>query len=273
MTHDRQPPPLDQADGLRRLFGATDARLVPLVHNPHVAFGGVAMERLCSALAERGLRTLVVDAADTASPPHELAPVDLAACVEPLSPRVSYLAARGLPMHYLDRRATTAGFLQALVAADPRADVVLVHAGASDLRRMFVNRTPRPLLLVGSRPDSLTDAYRSMKLLSQRLGALTYDAVITADVSAHRARGIADRLADCADHFLGAALSHCAVVDPAGAVNAPIGADLQRLVAAQLQRGTSEPPTLMSAITLPTTLPTTATSSGHRRPAGAVRLN
>ncbi len=247
----RPRPPLDQAHGLRQLFSAAEALIVPLVHNPHVVHGGVVMERLSTALAERGLRTLVVDAADTASPPHELAPVDLSACIERLSPHVAYLAARGLPLHYLDSRATTAGFLQALRQADPHADVVLVHASASDLRRMFAQCRPRPLLLVGGRTDSLTHAYGSMKLLSQRLGALTYDAVIVADVSAQRASGIALRLAECADHFLGAALSHCAVVDPAGAARAAISLDLQRLVAARLQGGANEPPTLLSAIHLP----------------------
>ena len=32
--------PLDQAAGLRQLFAAPRQRFVPLVHNPHVAFGG-----------------------------------------------------------------------------------------------------------------------------------------------------------------------------------------------------------------------------------------
>lgn len=218
------------------MFAACDVYFVPLVHNPNVVFGGVVMERLCTALAGRGLNTLVVDAAATASAPHELAPVDLAACVEPLSARVSYLAARGLPMHYLDARATTAGFLQAVSDAAPLANVVLLHAGAADLRRMFAGRTPRPVLLVGGRPDSLTDAYASMKQLSQRLGALTYDVVITGDVSERRARTIADRLSDCADHFLGAAVGLTAVVDPASGPSTPVDEPLQRLAAAQLRR-------------------------------------
>lgn len=234
------PPraPLDQAHGLRQLFaGSQDALFVPLVHNPNVRFGGVVMERLCTALAERGCNTLVVDAADTASAPHELAPVDLSACVEPLSARVSFLAARGLPMHYLDARATLTGFLSALSQAAPQAQAVLVHASANELRRMFMGRTPRPVLLVGGRPDSLTDAYASMKLLGQRLGALTYDVVITADVSARRAQAIGQRLSECADLFLGAAVGQMAVVEPRGAPDAPVGDDLHRLVAAQLRRG------------------------------------
>ena len=230
-----QRPPLDQAHGLRQMFAANEVCYVPLVHNPQVVFGGVVMERLCAALAEQGLNTLVVDAADSASPPHELAPVDLAACVEPLSNRVSYLAARGLPMHYLDARATTQAFLLALHDASPQANVVLVHAGAADLRRMFLGRTPRPVLLVGAQAASLTDAYGSMKLLSQRLGALTYDVVFTADVSERRAQGIVTRLSDCADRFLGAAVGHTAVVEPGSASRALVRPDLKRLVQTQLK--------------------------------------
>lgn len=226
--------PVDQAHGLRQLFAGSRQRQVPLVHNPHVGFGGVVMERLCTAFAAEGLRTLVVDAADTASPPHELAAVDLAACIERLSPSVSYLAARGLPMRYLDARASTAGFLQALAAAAPQADVLLVHAGASDLRRLFTGRAPRPVLMAGARPDSLTEAYAAMKLLDQRLGTLTYDTVVVGDMSARRARQTAERLAQCADHFLGAAIGCWAVVDPTAPARAGVSDDLHLLAQAQL---------------------------------------
>ena len=112
----------------------TGLRFVPLVFNPQVTGAGAVMERLCTAFAAQGHHTLVVDAADSASRPHELAGVDLSACVEALSPQVSYLAARGLPMHYLDSRASLSGFLQALRTAAPQASVVLLHAGALDLQ-------------------------------------------------------------------------------------------------------------------------------------------
>ena len=228
--------PLDQAHGLRTLFGHAGQRprFIPLVHNPMVGGSGAVMERLCTAAAERGLTTLVVDAAETASAPDELAAVDLAACVETLSASVLFLAARGLPMRFLDSRATMAGFLDALRCAAPRADVVLLHAGASDLRRIFVGRTPSPVLLAGNRPDSLTQAYASMKLLSQRLGSLAYDLVIASDVGGKRARGMADRLGECGDHFLGAALRHCAMVDPLAPAGSAVPAALKRLLAAQL---------------------------------------
>jgi flagellar biosynthesis protein FlhG len=260
----RSTTPKDQAHGLRTLFAAHAMRFIPLVHNPMVGGGGAVMERLCAAAAERGLRTLVVDAADTASAPQELAAVDLSACVETLSPSVLYLAARGLPMRYLDSRATMTGFLEALQTAAPSADLVLLHASASDLRRMFAGRTPSPLLLANNRPDSLTQAYASMKLLSQRLGALTYDLVIAADVGAKRARGMADRLSECADHFLGAALRHSVVVDPLEPAKPTVSTALKRLLAAQL--GADK-----AALALPSASPTPAAAPARR--SAADRLN
>lgn len=265
----RQPAaPLDQAHGLRQLFAGRGPCFVPLVHNPQVSGTGVVMERLCAALADRGLRTLVVDAADSASPPHALASVDLAACVEPLSAQVSYLAARGLPMQYLDSRATLAGFLDALRGAAPSADVVLLHAGALDLRRMFSGRAPRPMLQAGSRPESLTHAYTSMKQLSQRLGALAYDLVVVGDVTTRGAQRMAERLAECADHFLGAALRQVAVVDLQSPPHAPTPADLRRLVADLVA------PPRGAAAAGPAELPTlVASQAAPRWPASAGRMN
>ena len=276
-TSRRSASPRDQAHGLRQLFAGTALRFVPLVHNPQVPGAGGVMERFCAAFAEQGLHTLVVDAADSASPPHELATVDLPACVERLSPQVSYLAARGLPMHYLDSRATLTGFLTALHTAAPRADVVLLHANALDLRRMFVGRTPSPVLLAGNRPDSLTHAYTSMKQLSQRLGALAYDLVVAGDVSPRRANRMADRLTECADHFLGAALRSLAVVDPQGAPSAPLPADLIRLVALQLagHAGNADPtdPANTRNLTLPDRLALSARPVPARQGTATGRLN
>jgi len=271
-----QPPrrsaaPRDQAHGLRQLFAGPDLRFLPLVHNPHVPGAGAVMERLCAALAELGLRTLVVDAADSASRAHQLATVDLAACIERLSPQVAYLAAGGLPMHFLDSRATLAAFIEALRGAAPavQADVVLLHGGALDLRRKFAGTTPRPLLLAGNRPDSLTHAYTSMKLLSQRLGALAYDLVVAGDVSQRRARRMGERLADCADHFLGAALRQVAVVDPLLPAHTPVTADLRTLVADRMAPINPGPAAnALAALPVPTPVRPTA-----RRPAPAGHLN
>lgn len=268
-TFRRTDAPRDQAHGLRQLFAGRDPCFVPLVHNPMVGAAGVVMERLCAAFALRGLHTLVVDAADSASPPHELATVDLAACVEALSPKVSYLAARGLPMRHLDSRATMTGFLDALRGAAPQADVVLLHAGALDLRRIFVGRTPRPVLLAGARPDSLTQAYSSMKQLSQRLGALAYDLVVAGDVSARRAQAMAERLADCGDHFLGAALRDLAVVDPMAPPHAAVPDDLRRLAEGLVAPPASTAPANALAELPPPPAPRAST----RRSAAAGRMN
>ena len=91
------PAPLDQADGLRRLFAGTRQRVLPLAANPHVAFAGVLLDHVAAALVARGQRVLVVDAAATSPAPREMALLDLASCIEPLAePRVSTWA-RGRP--------------------------------------------------------------------------------------------------------------------------------------------------------------------------------
>lgn len=271
----RTAAPLDQAHGLRQRFAGAQARFLPLVHNPHVPGTGAVMERLCAALAEQGHRILVVDAAASASPAHQLATVDLAACIEGLSPQVGYLAAGGLAMHYLDSRATLVGFIEALrsAAAAVSADVVLLHAGALDLRRMFAGQAPRPLLLAGARPDSLTHAYTAMKLLSQRLGALAYDLVVAGDVGQRRARRMGDRLADCADHFLGAALRRVAVVDPLQNANAPLGADLRDLVADCMAADGAGPTANPLAAIPAVASPPPPVRASARRPAPAGHLN
>ena len=50
-----QPYPFEK---LRQLFAGASQCWVPLVHNPHVGFGGVVMERLCTAFGARGGMTL-----------------------------------------------------------------------------------------------------------------------------------------------------------------------------------------------------------------------
>ena len=111
------PMPLDQAHGLRRLFAHARVCVVPVVSNPNVAFGGVMLERLCTAFAEHGKHTLVVDAGERGGEPSELARLDLAEGVEALSPQVSYLAARGLPIRHVNAAGSTAPFLRAVLEA------------------------------------------------------------------------------------------------------------------------------------------------------------
>jgi flagellar biosynthesis protein FlhG len=227
-----RPTPLDQADGLRRLFAHAAVRFVPMLSNPHVAFGGVMIERITSALAAFGRHTLVVDASERGSMPSDLALLDLPACIERLGPGLSFLAARGLPLRHVDPRGSTHAFLQAVADAAPDADVVLVHAPASDLARMFARHPDAgsacPLLLADDRPASVTHAYAGMKLLAQRAGLVVFDLLLGAAPQSPRAGRIAAQLGSVADQFTGAVLRSAVQVDPASdAIEAPTPALLQ----------------------------------------------
>jgi flagellar biosynthesis protein FlhG len=223
-----RPAPLDQADGLRRLFAHARVRYVPVVSNPHVAFGGVMLERLTAAFGEHGRHTLVVDAGERAPAHAEMATLELAQCIETLSSQVSYLAARGLPIKFVDTHGSTASFLQACADAAPHADVVLVHASATDLTRLFARSEARPLLLADDRPSSVTHAYAAMKVLAQRAGLLVHDLLLCAATTSPRAERIALQLATCADDFLGAVLRDWVQLDPATDAHEPPTPALRR---------------------------------------------
>ena len=226
--------PLDQADGLRRLFAGHRRHVLALAANPHVSFGSAVLDRLAAVLAAQGKQVLVVDAGATSPPPHELAGVDLAACIETLAPRVSYLPARGLPLAHVDTRGSAAGFIDAVQRAAPQAEVVLLHADAVDLARLLKHRAVRPLLLGADHPESIKHAYASAKLLVQRCGLMTFDLLLTAAPQSPRADDIAASLGGCADRFLGAVLRHWARIDPAGDPAQEADAALAALLAAQL---------------------------------------
>jgi hypothetical protein len=204
----------DQADGLRRLFGAQRPRFVAVVANAEMAFSGLVLERLASACGAAGRQTLVVDAAASAPTPHELVALDLSAGVSVLAPGLDYLAARGLPLRYVNSRGSCAGFLQAAADAAPRADVVIVHAEATELGRLFMGRAVRPLLLAADHPASVTQAYAGLKLLAQRHSLMAFGLLLAALPHEPRVPRIAEQLALAADRFVGAALHDWACIDP-----------------------------------------------------------
>jgi hypothetical protein len=206
-------PLRDQADGLRRLFSGARTRFIAVAANPDVAFAGLALERLATVCATPERKVLVVDAAR--GTPHELAGVDLAACIEPLGDNLSYLAARGLPVRWVSSRGSCESFLDALTDAAPEAAVVIVHADAHELGRLFARRALRPLLLAADHPASVTSAYANMKLLAQRHGLMAFDLLLVAAVNSPRTPRIAEQLALTADRFAGAVLHDWAAVDPA----------------------------------------------------------
>jgi len=246
MTRQRHIHPTDQADGLRRMFAAAEAAVVPVVANPHVEHHGAMLARLAGVFAEQGLNTLVVDAADTAPAPSELAHIDLGACVEPLSPQLAYLAARGLPMQHVDTHGSCASFLPRVMNAVADVDVVVLHAEARVLARMLGQRDLRPVLLASGAGEAVKHAYAALKMLVTRLHLMSFD-VLLPEV---RGRGpgsaqIAERIAECADRFLGAAMHDHACVDLQLAFGEPAGPDVTRLAAAQL--GVSAEPSIPMA--------------------------
>lgn len=236
-----RPAPLDQAAGLRRMFTTHTLRFVPVVANPHLAFGGALLERLVTCYAGMGLRTLIVDAGEHARTPGELVALDLAEGIERLDAQVAYLAARGLPLRYVDASGSTDGFLDVIAQAAPQTDVVLLHAGASDLVRMLVRRARerqadalRPIVLADARPESITHAYAAIKLFASRGQLMVHDLLIASAPSAPVTAQIAERLARCADDFLGAVQHDCVAVDPAEAATERPGTALLRLAREQL---------------------------------------
>jgi hypothetical protein len=210
--------PVDQAAGLRQMFSSRVLRFVPVVANPAARCGGLVLERLCTAYAGFGLHTLVVDASDQARTPCELADFDMAEGVEVLSKQVSYMPARGLPLRYVDARGSCASLLDAVADTCPQSDVVLVHASASELVRMFAGRARgidlRPVLFTNDLAESLKDAYGAVKVISQRGGWMAYDLLVCATGRSQQAQPVAERLARCADDFLGVAQREWQLLDP-----------------------------------------------------------
>ena len=226
---------VDQADGLRRLFARTGCTVVPLVSNPHVKASGVAVERLTAVLALQGRKTLVVDAGETSPPPAEMSALELAPCIEHLSPSIAYLAARGLPRRFVDTRGSAARLLDELTRLVPAAKAVLLHASASDLARLCTGRLLRPVLLCADHPESVKHAYASVKLLAQRAGWKSFDLVMLAPDRSDRTEAIVRTLSDCADQFIGTFLHDWASIDERTPARQAPGAGLQRLVAAQFE--------------------------------------
>lgn len=273
---DRDPPRAgDQAEGLRRLFGAARPRFVPVVSNPHVAFGGVLLERLCTAWGERGCSTLVVDAGERAGEPGEMAAIDLAQCIEvlqPQAPRVSYLAARGLPLRHVDATGRSTGLLRAIADAAPQTDAVFVHAPASDLARCFPvtpaeladvgAEVPSPIVLASDHPQSVTHAYAAMKWLAHRGGHRVFDLVIAAAPRSPRATAIAAKIATCAELYFGGVVRRSVRIDPASDAGEPPSTELRRMAAERV--GAMHPPR-----TLPSEVPAAALRPSHfHRPTG-----
>jgi flagellar biosynthesis protein FlhG len=241
--------PLDQAEGLRRMFARQQRRYLALVSNPHVRHSGVAVERLTAALSLLGLRSLVVDAGETSPSAPEAAALDLAACVERLTSRISYLPGRGLSRRYVDTHGSSASLLEEFKRVAPRVDVVVLHAPAPELARLFTQRAARPVLLANDHPESVKHAYASLKLLAQRSGWMSFDLLLLAQGQPARHARIADSVSSCAEQFISAALHDWATLDPKAPATEPPSPELMRLVVAQLELDDTAPPAALSRST------------------------
>jgi flagellar biosynthesis protein FlhG len=113
-------------------------------------------------------------------------------------------------------------------------DVVLVHAAASDLARLFGRRALRPLLLAADQAESVTHAYANLKLLARRCEWYSADLLLIGPQASSRLARIAQSLTGCADAYVGSVITGWASVDPEGSPGDAPGADLCRLVASQM---------------------------------------
>jgi flagellar biosynthesis protein FlhG len=243
------PPPqtladrTDQAAGLRRLFsGGTHQRRVAVASNPHVACAGVLLERLTAAFAAQGCRTLVIDAADGAGVPAAAVLEDPALGIEPLGESLACLQARGLAQSLRGVGGGAAQWLQRLGAAAPQHDVLLVHAGATDLSRFFDGRVLTPLLLATEGADSLTHALASLRLLAPRHRCTQFDVLLGAPMTSPQAAHAVRHLGGWARNRLGLGLREGVAVDPARDGQAPgVPPMLARLAAVLLEDEEQEP--------------------------------
>lgn len=236
-----RPAPADQAQGLRERFAGSLRPMIPVASNPHVPASAAVLERLCAAFADIGVHALLVDASDATEAPQRSSGEPLAAGVEVLGPRLSYLAAHGLPRLHLDGEGSCASLIDALALAAPEAGVVLVHADAADLCRLFTHRAARPLLLAADHAKAVTHAYLGLKLLARRAGLRAHDLVLVAAPDARRLERIALQVSRCADLYAGAVLRGWAGLDPASFAGEAANPELLRL-AREAMRAPGQPP-------------------------------
>jgi hypothetical protein len=132
-------------------------------------------------------------------------------------------------MRYVNAHGSAAEMLNAVIEAAPQADVVLLHASASELCRVVARREVRPVLLADDRPQSVTHAYAGMKLLVQRAGLMVHSLLLGADARSPRVERIAQQMTSCADGFLSAVLRDWAAIDPMASPGEAPSAELRHL--------------------------------------------
>ena len=178
-------------------------------------FGGVMLERLCTALRRarrahagrrrrRARRRGRRDGADRPRP-----------CIERLSERVSYLPARGLPIRFVDATGSTA---RVAAARSPKRRRGLTSSSSTPARpscagcsraprRHAATRPPCPLVLADDRPRQRHPCLCGDEAAWRSAPACAvHDLLLGAAPQSPRAERIASQMASCADSFFGAVL-------------------------------------------------------------------
>lgn len=217
----RRAQPGDQADGLRRLFSTRTVRFIPVVSNPFVAQESVLIQQISAALEQLGLYTLVVDVRDPGVAPMRVSD-DLASGIQVLTDRTASLFAQGLPGRWPGNGSEPHSFLHAVVDAAPLSQAVLVHGSAGELACLFGRgglhlSRPRPIVICGEQPESMTHAYAALKVMAQRADWRAHDLLVSATTGSAGIRLVKDRLAQCAALFLGGVRHDVVEIDPRAA--------------------------------------------------------
>lgn len=192
---------VDQAAGLRRLFEGRSTRVIGVVSNPAVAWAGLLMEQLTQALETKGLRSLVIDASETAPEPGEWAALDLRWALEVRDDGNAYLGAKGLIREHINATGHARTLLRLVTQAASWVDVMVVQAPAPDLARLLDGHDWRPIVLADTTPVGLAHAYRSLKSLG-RQGLSTFDVLLDSSAQPVLGPRAAMRLVDSASRFL-----------------------------------------------------------------------
>ena len=238
---------MDQAESLRELVSSRNPGRPPLrVVAITSGKGGVGKTHVACNLAvlaaRAGQRVLVIDAdlglanADIVlgiAPHHHLghllegdAPLDEVLAEGPEGVRI-LAASSGIQELTRLEDAQKLRLVTALDAIEDRFDLVLVDcaAGIGDNVLFFAGAAQEALLVVSPEPTSLTDAYATVKVLSQQAGLERFAVIVNPVPTEAHGREVYGRLTSVTDRFLTARVSFLGHV--------PRDENLQRALMAQ----------------------------------------